>query len=52
MGLSKPLRWLLAHNSLISVVLAYISIYVNLYIWEIERRIFDVAWFNLIMLLS
>lgn len=51
-GLSKPLRWLVVNNSFIFVVLMYIGIYVNLYIWEIERQISDVAWFNLVMLAS
>lgn len=49
MGLSKELRMLLLVNAVSFIIFIYIGIFVNLYIWELNREIFDVAWFNMVM---
>lgn len=47
MGLPKELRKLLLMNTVSYTIFIYIGIFVNLYIWEQEHKIFDVSWFNL-----
>ena len=49
MRLPSELRRLLLVNAASYVVFIYIGIFVNLYIWENQYRIADVAWFHLAM---
>ncbi|WP_341416487.1 MFS transporter [Paenibacillus filicis] len=52
MQLTGTVRKMLMMNASATVIFNYIGIFVNLYIWEQGHRIFDVAWFNLIMFLA
>jgi MFS transporter, YQGE family, putative transporter len=52
MGLSKGLRMLLIMNVVSSIVFIYVAIFINLYIWEQGQNIFDVSWYNMILLLA
>lgn len=52
MGLSKGLRKLLAMNLVSSIVFIYVAIFINLYIWERGQNIFDVSWYNLVLLIA
>ncbi|GIP35708.1 MFS transporter [Paenibacillus sp. J2TS4] len=51
MGLPKEFRRLLMMNAMSFIIFIYIGIFVNLYIWEQDHRIADVAWFNLFLFL-
>ncbi|MCZ8516768.1 MFS transporter [Paenibacillus filicis] len=39
-------------NASSMIIFNYIGIFVNLYIWEKDKSIFDVTWFNLVMFLA
>ncbi|SDC70834.1 hypothetical protein SAMN02799630_01246 [Paenibacillus sp. UNCCL117] len=52
MQLTGTVRKMLLMNASSNIIFNYIGIFVNLYIWEQGHRIFDVAWFNLIMFLA
>ncbi|TDF98588.1 MFS transporter [Paenibacillus piri] len=39
-------------NASSNIIFNYIGIFVNLYIWEKSRSIFDVTWFNLILFIT
>jgi YQGE family putative transporter len=39
-------------NASSNIIFNYIGIFVNLYIWENSRSIFDVTWFNLMMFIA
>ncbi|WP_159883764.1 MFS transporter [Paenibacillus puerhi] len=52
MQLTGTVRRMLLMNASSTIIFNYIGIFVNLYIWEQSHRIFDVAWFNLIMFLA
>lgn len=43
------LKRLLLMNATAAIIFNYIGIFINLYIWEKNQRIFDVAWFNLVL---
>lgn len=47
--MSRALKKWLIMNMMSYTIFVYIGIYVNLFIWEKNRAIFDVAWFNLTM---
>lgn len=47
--ISKEIRGILLMNASSNVIFNFIGIFVNLYIWEQGRSIFDVTWFNLIL---
>lgn len=51
MELPGELRRMLWATTSSFIVFIYIGIFVNLYIWESNRDIFQVAWFNLILFL-
>jgi YQGE family putative transporter len=46
---SHEIRRILLMNVSSNIIFNFIGIFVNLYIWEKERSIFDVTWFNLIL---
>lgn len=48
MKLSRELRHLLLMSLLGQVIHMYVLIFVNLYLWESNQNIFDVAWFNFV----
>lgn len=48
MNISNDLKKILFLHISASIIFVYISIFVNLYIWETERKIFDIALFNLV----
>jgi MFS transporter, YQGE family, putative transporter len=50
MGLRKELRFLLLMTIIFSIINNYITIFINLYIWEGHHKISQVAWFNVAML--
>ncbi|NOV02201.1 hypothetical protein [Paenibacillus planticolens] len=50
--MTKSLKRLLMMNVSSSVIFNYMGIFINLFIWEKNRQIFDVAWFNLILFLA
>ncbi|MCR8642684.1 MFS transporter [Paenibacillus sp. N1-5-1-14] len=52
MSLPKELRSLLLMGVVSNIVIIYIGIFVNLYIWEQGNSIFDVTWFNLILFVA
>ncbi|WP_442602222.1 MFS transporter [Paenibacillus sp. KN14-4R] len=52
MNLSKELRSLLLMGVVSNIVIIYIGIFVNLYIWEQGNHIFDVTWFNLVLFVA
>jgi len=52
MGLSKGLRTLLIMNVVSNIVFIYVAIFINLYIWEQGQNIFDVSWYNMMLLLA
>ncbi|MBP1997001.1 MFS transporter [Paenibacillus eucommiae] len=45
-------RRLLIMNATTMIIFIYIGIFVNLYIWEQQRLISDVAWFNFVLFLA
>jgi YQGE family putative transporter len=49
---SKEIRGILLMNASSNIIFNFIGIFVNLYIWEHGRSIFDVTWFNLILFCS
>ncbi|MFH5185903.1 MFS transporter [Paenibacillus sp. TAB 01] len=49
---TPQIKRLLLMNASSTIIFNYIGIFVNLYIWEKERSIFDVTWFNLIMFIT
>jgi MFS transporter, YQGE family, putative transporter len=49
MSLSKDMKKLTLMNASFQIISAYISIFVNLYIWESSHKISDIAIYNLIM---
>lgn len=49
MNVSKEIRGVLLMNASSNIIFNFIGIFVNLYIWEQGRSIFDVTWFNLIL---
>ncbi|WP_135554010.1 MFS transporter [Paenibacillus cymbidii] len=49
---ASRIRRLLLMNASSMIIFNYIGIFVNLYIWEKEKSIFDVTWFNLVMFVS
>jgi MFS transporter, YQGE family, putative transporter len=49
MKLSSDMRKLLMMNNSFQIIFSYISIFVNLYIWEKSNRISDIAIYNLVM---
>ena len=49
MRVSKEIRGILLMNASSNIIFNFIGIFVNLYIWEKEKSIFDVTWFNLIL---
>jgi len=50
--LSKEIKRLLMMNASSNIIFNYIGIFVNLYIWQENKSIFDVAWFNLIQFVT
>lgn len=52
MQVNGRIRKLLLMNASSMIIFNYIGIFVNLYIWEKSRSIFDVTWFNLVMFIS
>ena len=52
MAIAKDMRKLLVMNVFGHVIFIYIGLFVNLYIWEEGKRIFDVSFFNLFMFLT
>jgi YQGE family putative transporter len=50
--MSAEMRRLLVMNLVCFIVFVYINIFVNLYLWEKDKSIFDVAWFNLIQFIT
>jgi len=50
MGLGKELRFLLLTTVIFSIINSYVTIFINLYIWEKYHQISQVAWFNITML--
>lgn len=52
MGINGSVKKMLLMNGSATVIFNYIGIFVNLYIWEQGHRIFDVAWFNLVMFVA
>ncbi|OXM86648.1 MFS transporter [Paenibacillus rigui] len=52
MQVTSQIKRLLLMNASSMIIFNYIGIFVNLYIWEKSRSIFDVTWFNLIMFLT
>ncbi|MBP1931361.1 MFS transporter [Ammoniphilus resinae] len=51
MGLGKELRFLLLTTVIFSIINSYVTIFINLYIWEKYHQISQVAWFNITMLI-
>lgn len=49
MKVSNEIRGVLLMNASSNIIFNFIGIFVNLYIWEQGRSIFDVTWFNLIL---
>ncbi|QGQ98137.1 MFS transporter [Paenibacillus psychroresistens] len=49
MKVSQEVRGILLMNASSNIIFNFIGIFVNLYIWEHGRSIFDVTWFNLIL---
>ncbi|MFC0215880.1 MFS transporter [Paenibacillus chartarius] len=49
---SKDTKRMLIMNASSNIIFNYIGIFVNLYLWEKNKSIFDVAWFNLVMFVS
>lgn len=52
MGVTKEIQKILLMNASSNIIFNFIGIFVNLYIWEKDRSIFDVTWFNLILFCS
>ncbi|WP_146250161.1 MFS transporter [Paenibacillus flagellatus] len=50
--MSNALRKWLVMNGMSYTIFVYVGIFVNLFIWEQNRLIFDVAWFNLTVYVS
>ncbi|MEF3311997.1 MFS transporter [Paenibacillus sp. GYB004] len=50
--MSGALKKWLVMNMMSYTIFVYVGIFVNLFIWEKHRLIFDVAWFNLLMFLT
>ncbi len=48
-GVTKEIQKILLMNASSMIIFNFIGIFVNLYIWERDRSIFDVTWFNLIL---
>jgi YQGE family putative transporter len=46
---TQEIRRILLMNASSNIIFNFIGIFVNLYIWEKEKSIFDVTWFNLIL---
>ncbi|WP_146762443.1 MFS transporter [Paenibacillus contaminans] len=47
--MSPELRKMLIMNFVSAIIFIYIGIFVNLYIWEANKSIFEVSWYNLIL---
>lgn len=52
MPISGSIRRLLIMNLSSMIIFNYIGIFVNLYIWQANKSIFDVTWFNLVLFIS
>ncbi|UUZ79606.1 hypothetical protein LJK88_31420 [Paenibacillus sp. P26] len=52
MNVTGQIKKLLFMNASSMIIFNYIGIFVNLYIWEKQKSIFDVTWFNLVMFIS
>lgn len=52
MGVNKEIKRLLLMNGSSNVIFNFIGIFVNLYIWQKDKSIFDVTWFNLVMFIT
>lgn len=52
MKLQSHMKQLLIMSGCAMIIFSYISIFVNLYIWEKNHEIFDVAWYNLWLFLA
>lgn len=50
--MSNALKKWLVMNLTSYTIFVYVGIYINLFIWEKNRSIFDVAWFNLLVYLA
>ncbi|KIL40818.1 hypothetical protein SD70_11350 [Gordoniibacillus kamchatkensis] len=50
--ISKDIKRLLLMNASCNIIFNYIGIFVNLYLWEKNKSIFDVTLFNLVLFLS
>ncbi|TVY07590.1 MFS transporter [Paenibacillus cremeus] len=49
MQVTGQIKRLLMMNAASNIIFNYIGIFINLYIWEKNKSIFDVTWFNLIL---
>jgi YQGE family putative transporter len=49
MNVTGPIQRLLLSNASSAIIFNYINIFINLYIWEKNKSIFEVAWFNLVL---
>jgi YQGE family putative transporter len=52
MGMNRDIKRLLLMNTSSMIIFNFIGIFVNLYIWQKNQSIFDVAWFNLVMFIT
>lgn len=52
MRIKPEIKKMIMMNASSMIIFNYIGIFVNLYIWEKNKSIFDVAWFNLILFIS
>ncbi|WP_284640980.1 hypothetical protein [Paenibacillus silviterrae] len=52
MQVSNHIKRLLLMNLSATIIFNYIGIFVNLYVWEKSKSIFDVTWLNLILFIS